>query len=182
MGFVDYLRTRGWMIVKSYTCLPKTEYCNTYNCYNYKNMKKILLILTILTIGYSCKKQTPSTTPQNTTQSITSNKCQSLGICSEAYYESSSTIQPSGQYDTIIHKTGTNELGQVKLTFIGYGPGHSVPQDTFMYKVSIIDFNPNIIDTNFQFVRYTNKGNKIPSFGIKTKHGLWCIFMFKKYI
>lgn len=145
-------------------------------------MKKTILIFTILTIGYGCKKQTPSTTPQNTTQSITSNKCQDLGICSEAYYESSSTVQPNNQYDTIIHKTGTNELGQVKLTFKGYGSANAVIQDTFMYKVSIVDFDPNIIDTTLLFTRYTNKNNTLQFFGIKTKHGLWCIFRFKKYI
>lgn len=144
-------------------------------------MKKIILFITIIAIGYACKKKEVEPETQKVIQT-TSNKCQSLGICSEAYYESSSTIQPSGQYDTIIHKTGTNELGQVKLTFIGYGPGHSVPQDTFMYKVSIIDFDPNIIDTTKFFIRYTNKNNTLQFFGIKTKHGLWCIFRFKKYI
>lgn len=144
-------------------------------------MKKIILFITIIAIGYACKKKEVEPETQKAIQT-TSNRCQDLGICSEAYYESSSTIQPSGQYDTIIHKTGTNELGQVKLTFIGYGPGHSVPQDTFMYKVSIIDFDPNIIDTTKFFIRYTNKNNTLQFFGIKTKHGLWCIFRFKKYI
>lgn len=143
-------------------------------------MKKLILLLSIITICYACKKESVEPSTFKSTQSVY-DQCSDSGICSEAYYQSSSTIQPSGQYDTIIHKTGTNELGQVKLTFKGYGSDNSVIQDTFMYKVNIVDFDPNIMDTSLLFTRYTSKGNTIQFFGLLTKSGKWCIFRFKNY-
>lgn len=144
-------------------------------------MKKLILLLSIITICYACKKETITPTTAKITQTVNT-RCQDSGICSEAYYESSATANPSGQYDTIIHKTGTNDLGQVKLTFIGYGMGNGLPSDTFNYKVSVVDFNSNLLDSTFQFIRYTDKGSTIPFFGLHTKSGLWCIFRFKQYI
>jgi len=144
-------------------------------------MKKLFILLSIISICYACKKETITPTTEKVAQTVNT-RCQDSGICSEAYYESSSTVNPTGQYDTIIHKTGTNQLGQVKLTFVGYGPGTGLAPDTFNYKVSVVDFNPNLLDSTFQFIRYTSKGSTIPFFGVHTKSGLWIIFRFKQYI
>lgn len=143
-------------------------------------MKNLILLLSIITICYACKKESVEPSTFKSTQS-TYDQCSDSGICSEGYYECSATAQPNNQYDTVIYKTGTTQLGQVKLTFVGYGPGTALPSDTFNYKVSVVDFNPNLLDSTFQFIRYTNKGNTIPFFGVKTKQGLWVIFRFKNH-
>ena len=147
-------------------------------------MKNLILLLSIITICYSCQQQPLAPSTPQSLQLQPNNNCQLYGACSEAIYESSSSAMANPPYDTVIYTQGsTTQLAQVKLTFIGYGPTKTgVPSDTFLYKVTNVNTDFNLLDTNFMFIRSINKNNTIQFFGLHTKHGTWCIYRFKQYI
>lgn len=145
-------------------------------------MKKLLLFIATIAICYSCQQQTLAPNVPQSLQLQPNNNCQLYGACSEAIYESSATS--TAGYDTVIYAQGsTTQLAQMKLLFIGYGPTKTgVASDTFLYKVTNVNTDFNLLDTTFMFIRSINKNNTIPAVQLHTKQGLWCIFRFKQYI
>lgn len=147
-------------------------------------MKKTILLLTILTIGYGCKKQTASTTPQNTPQSTTSNRCQDSGICAVGYYKVMPVV--NANTDTIVYQNNSTNLGHCKLVFVRYQQryGYTNQPDSLLYRFIPIDFGINILKPNDTlttdvFLRisdtYTNH------YGLHTKTNKVIILNFDHY-